>query len=82
MSTQRIWSPAPSRGMTPTRHGPSVSQWKGMDGFGLASSAPKSTGPIQNTASRSVTAKSWIIDATSTSTGLTTSMRPSGSARR
>ena len=80
MSTHRIWSPDPSSGMTPTRHGPVGSQWNGTSGYGLAGSAPNSTGPIQNTASRSVTAKSCTIDAASTAIGDTTSRRPCGSA--
>ena len=80
MSTQRIASPAPSSGMTPTRHGPAASQWNGISGYGLAASAPNITGPIQNTASRSVIAKSWTIVAASTAIGLTTSRRPDGSA--
>ena len=80
MSNQRMSSPRPSSGITPTRQGPSGSQWKGIVGFGLLTSAPNTTGPIQNTASRSVMAKSCTIVATSTAIGLTTSTRPPGSA--
>ena len=62
------------------RQGPFSSQWKGMSGYGFRGDAPNITGPTQNTASRSVMAKSWIIVEWSTAMGLTTSRRPSGSA--
>jgi len=80
MSTQRIWSPEPSSGMIPTRHGPEGSQWNGTAAFGLDAPCPNMTGPIQNTTSRSVMAKSCIIVTASTDTGLMTSSAPFGSA--
>jgi hypothetical protein len=80
-STHRIAEAGPPRGITPTCEGPFGSHRNGKpERTSSGSVITNITGPCQNTTSRSVIAKSWIIVAWWMSTGSLWTRRPWSSA--